>query len=134
MIAHHAVAKEPDLFIMGDADHVREQVERRLLGGTLSDLTDFSSGLTSALLLLVSSAEAELGAETIMAGGDNVLFRVRWNNYSRRTLDALGSIFHEKTGCTISFGVGEDIANAYVNLRRAKAAGGGAIVGDTRAQ
>ncbi|MCY1060153.1 hypothetical protein [Nannocystis sp. SCPEA4] len=114
-------------YILGDADRVREQIERQLLTGHLEELARLSAVLTRELAALVASVE-ELGAKTIMAGGDDVLFQVPTSAYSFEALRTIAATFLSNTGCTISFGVGPEVELAYLNLRRAKAAGGGIIV------
>jgi hypothetical protein len=116
------------LYILGDADRVREHIERHLLAGELAELAKLSERLSSGLNNLTCAAEESLGAETIMAGGDDVLLRVRADVFSAKALETIARTFRSETGCTISFGVGADIAVAYLNLRRAKAGGGGTIV------
>ncbi len=118
------------VYVLGDADRVRERIEGYLLGDRPEDVRTFSERLGTGLGDLVRSAETLLGANVLMAGGDDILLCVKRSSYSRRTLAELAKTFCETTGCTISFGVGADVSIAYLNLRRAKATGGGAIVGD----
>lgn len=117
-----------DIFILGDADRVREQIERQLLGGNLAGVAKLSAKLAAGIVNLVRAAEESLEAETIMSGGDDVLFRVSSDAYSLEALKEISRHFRSETGCTISFGVGNEVALAYLNLRRAKAVGGGTIV------
>ena len=118
------------IFVLGDADRVRERIESYLLGDRPADVRTFSERLSAGLRDFVHSAETLLGASVLMAGGDDVLLCVNASSYSHRTFEELARTFRENTGCTISFGVGADVSIAYLNLRRAKAAGGGVIVGD----
>lgn len=116
------------LYILGDADHVRDRVEGYLLSGELGALKLFSESLDSGLHDLTRSAEDLWGAEIIMAGGDEFLLCMEPSSYSRKTLESLLKSFLETTGCSISCGVGAEVSVAYLNLRRAKAAGGAVIV------
>lgn len=118
------------LFILGDADRIRERVERYLLSSELALLSSFSERLAASITDLVRGAQESLGAEALMAGGDDILFRVSSTAYSRPALEALLARFRGTSGCTISFGVGADVQTAYLNLRRAKASGGDIIVDD----
>jgi hypothetical protein len=115
------------LYILGDADRVRQHIDRELLASNLEAVTNFSAKLTQGLLDLARASEEFMSAETIMAGGDDVLFRVDANKYSQESLKQIADAFQQQTGCTISFGVGVSVALAYLNLRRAKAEGGGGI-------
>ncbi len=62
-----------------------------------------------------------MGADILMAGGDDVLFRVHASRYSLSKNREFAIRFHEETGCRISFGVSATLSGAYINLRRAKA-------------
>ncbi|AVP95678.1 hypothetical protein C7S18_00025 [Ahniella affigens] len=110
-----------DLYVLGDADQIRDGIDKRLLQGKLEELTAFSSALTKAIASLLQSFEEEMGATVIMAGGDDVLLRVSYERYSLDTNLSLAEEFHRSTGCTISFGVAEKLSDAYINLRKAKA-------------
>jgi len=118
------------VYVLGDADRVRERLEGYLLGDRPADVRTFSQQLSEGLADFVRSAQVLFGADILMAGGDDVLLSVEDGLYSRRTLEQLVRAFSEKTGCTISLGVGNDVSTAYLNLRRAKAAGGGGVVGE----
>lgn len=117
-----------ELFIYGDADQVRLRVERHLLGRDFDQLRAFSEKLSLAVTELARRAEKLLGAEVIIAGGDDILLRLQPESYSHETLTDLQNQFHQSTGCTISFGVGSQVEWSFVNLRKAKAMGGGLII------
>ena len=117
------------VYVLGDADRIRERIEGYLLGDRPADVRTFSERLAVGLREFVCSAELLLGADVLMAGGDDVLLCVKATSYSRHTLEELAKTFCQATGCTISLGVGGDVSIAYLNLRRAKAAGGGVIAG-----
>lgn len=108
------------LYLLGDADRVRDGIDQRLLRGHLDDLRAFSFNLTVALAELVSAFQREMDAELIMAGGDDVLLRVLGTRYSRERHSQLCHQFFEATGCRMSFGVSSNLQTAYLNLRRAK--------------
>jgi hypothetical protein len=116
------------LLILGDGDRVRLQLEKRLLAGTLEEVSTFSAALTAGVSSLAADARAQLGAVVIMAGGDDVLLEVKSEAFSVATLETLSKKFLQATGCSISFGVGPDVERAYLCLRKAKASGGGVIV------
>lgn len=118
------------IYAIGDADRIRERIEHQLLSGNLDQMARFSAELTASFVELIQEVEKTLCAETIMAGGDDVLFRIARKNYSSNALKNILTHFQVRTGCTISFGVGHEITQAYLNLRRAKAGGGGTIVAD----
>lgn len=109
------------LYVLGDADRVRDGIDQRLLQGRLDDLKAFSTALTTAVAQLLHAFEAEMEAEVVMAGGDDVLLRVNGAKYSLPKNREVASRFLDATGCTMSFGVSDTLAGAYINLRRAKA-------------
>lgn len=119
-----------DLYVLGDADQIRDGIDKRLLQGKLDELKAFSSGLTQALSSLLKSFEEEMGATVIMSGGDDVLLIVSENRYSADKNRTLAEEFHQSTGCTISFGVATKLSDAYINLRKAKAEKTCVCIGD----
>ena len=126
----HPKHTQSNLYILGDVDRVREHIDRELLASNLEAVTKFSTTLTRGLATLARASEELMGAEIIMVGGDDVLFRVGDRTYSKELLARIAKTFKEETDCTISFGVGTSVPVAYVNLRRAKAEGRGSICGD----
>lgn len=121
------------LYILGDADRVREKVEGAIFRGDLEGLSRFSTCLTVAISSIVRDLEQKFGATAIMAGGDDILVTVPGSAYDRSTLVKLASDFKTTTGCTISFGVSFDLDRAYLSLRRAKSANGCVVHEDLEA-
>jgi hypothetical protein len=119
-----------DLYVLGDADRVRARIDSFLLNGEIDQLSGFSRCLTIAVSSLAREAQLRFAADVLMAGGDDLLFRIEAKRFSQAVLAELASVFAKETACTISFGVGKDPIVAYLNLRRAKAQGGGVIVCD----
>ena len=115
------------LYILGDADRIREKVEASLFANDLAGLSTFSTNLTEAISRIVQRMNERLSATVIMAGGDDVFFIVAADRFNLSVLGEIASDFTKETGCTISFGVGASPDSAYLFLRHAKAAGGGAI-------
>lgn len=68
------------------------------------------------------------GWELIFSGGDDICISVDAGAYRDDFIHQLMERFSTRTGGTISFGVGESIESAYINLRRAKARGPGVLV------
>ena len=99
-----------------------------MLEEKLDEAGIFSSNLSSAILRLVGEVESSFRPSTILAGGDDVYFKLPKTTYCRSKLVSIGERFTAGSGCTISFGVGPTIKDAYINLRRAKSRGGSRIV------
>ena len=108
------------LFLLGDADRVRDGIDKCLLSENLHELSVFSANLTRGIEELVDALKSEMRAEIIMAGGDDVLLRVEKELYSIHTHRLICQDFFTTTGCSISFGIAETLPIAYLNLRRAK--------------
>ena len=116
------------LYILGDADRVRERIELHLFAGRLNVLRQFSDSLTAAIDALTRRIHKAFSGDVIIAGGDDVIFCVPEDRFSKAELETIAKQFASESGCTISFGVATDITTAYVNLRRAKSRGGNAIM------
>ena len=121
---------DSQVFILGDADKVREKIERSLFANRLDQLAAFSATLTHAVSTLVAEMEINFGAKTIMAGGDDVCFLVPLSGYRKTELEQLSRHFFALSGCRISFGAGTSIRDAYLNLRKAKSLEGGCVIDD----
>jgi hypothetical protein len=115
------------IFILGDADKIRERVEAALFAHDLQRLSVFSNSLTAAITMIVDRMERRLSATTVMAGGDDVLFTVARTTFDASVLVAISEAFEHETGCTMSFGAGISLEDAYLCLRKAKSGGGGAV-------
>lgn len=118
------------IYVLGDGDKIRERVEYFLLSGEFEALADLSQGVTESINAIKSLAVSEMRAEVIMAGGDDILFRVEKTNYQEKQIRQLADFFRERTGNSFSFGVGTTVESAYINLRRAKSSGSGRIVAE----
>jgi hypothetical protein len=107
-------------YVLGDGNHIRENVEFYLLNHDLESLSKFSQSLTTAINELKEIAISTMNAQVIVAGGDDILLSVPCENYRKELIQKLQQAFFATTGITISFGVGKTIEAAYINLRRAK--------------
>lgn len=116
------------LYILGDGDDVLHRIEFYLLSGDLVNVSRFSSSVVGAIDSVKAFVAATMGAEVVYGGGDDIFFHVPAAKYHRSDLEEASARFRQLTGNTISFGVGTTIEQAYLNLRRAKASGKGAIV------
>lgn len=108
------------MYVMGDADKIREKIEYYLLNHDLDALTTFSQNLTNAINQVKETAILTMNAQVIIAGGDDVLFSVPSNTYRKELIQQLQVVFCNATGVNMSFGVGKTVEAAYINLRKAK--------------
>ena len=115
------------LFLLGDADDVRKKVQGFLLSGNLDALKNLSSALSRHVAELGSLIGDTFTADIVFCGGDELLACVDSENFDEGRLRELMARFKEKTGVTISFGVGRSAEEAFINLSRAKSAGPGSL-------
>ena len=115
------------LFLLGDADNVRKKMQGLLLSGNLDALKALSSALSRHVAELSSLIENSFAADIVFCGGDELLARVEYDKFNEGRLRELTAGFKEKTGITISFGVGRSVEEAFTNLSRAKSAEPGSI-------
>ncbi|MFL6203286.1 MAG: mCpol domain-containing protein [Thermoanaerobaculia bacterium] len=118
------------LYALGDADNIRRRIEGMLLSDNLQALGEFSVAISTAIQTLGDHAKQALGADIIFCGGDDILFLVKPANFNQHKLKVLMKEFAERTGSTISFGVGNSAEEAFLNLARAKSAGSGTLIVD----
>lgn len=107
-------------YVLGDGNHIRENIEFYLFNHNLESLSEFSASLTTAINELKEIATSSMDARVIFAGGDDILLSVPREKYRKEHIEELQQTFLSTTGTTISFGVGNTIEAAYINLRRAK--------------
>lgn len=114
------------VYVFGDADQIRRTIEAYLFSHDLDGLKEFSKNLTEAISNIAIEAE-RLGAKVIFAGGDDVLFYSHADRLKETALHNLMKAFEEKTGSTLSIGVGKTPEEAFTNLAKAKASGRGVL-------
>ncbi len=112
---------ENRIYIMGDGDKIRESIESCLFSNDLEGAKKLSLDLTTGVARLKEKIEIEVDGNVVIAGGDDILFTMRLDKFDINFIKELYALFHYTTGKTISFGIGNDIEHAYLNLRRAKA-------------
>jgi len=120
--------QEAKVFIFGDGDDIRHKVENYLFSADIASLSSFSQKLTATLNNIRKMLIEKFDAEIIVAGGDDIIFALEQENYKEQVIVKVQDYFNKQLGCTISFGIGENIENAYLNLLKAKAAGKNKIV------
>jgi len=119
---------QTQLFVLGDGDRVQSMIDSALFGGDLSRVQALSASLTLAMHELAEIVRRNNGWHLVFSGGDDICVTVEPWAYREDLIRALMCQFNERTGGSISFGVGESIETAYINLRRAKARGSGVLV------
>jgi len=64
----------------------------------------------------------------VFAGGDDISFITTLAHYDEKKMRVLMDEFYRRTTCSISFGAGLSVEQAFINLRRAKAIGLGNLI------
>lgn len=116
------------VLVIGDADQIRLKIENYFFQGNFEKLRKFSTSLTEGIKEISSVAERDLGADIIMAGGDDIILKIPRDKYNQSNILELIDIFRNITSNNISFGVGENPEDAFVCLAKAKSRGGGCLV------
>ncbi len=108
------------IYVLGDGDKIRERIEAHLLNNEIELLSEVSQSIIDAISEMVGFSSATMNAEKIMAGGDDLLLRIKKNLFKLEKLKTMIQIFQSKVGNQFSVGIGNTIESAYINLRRAK--------------
>jgi GTP cyclohydrolase III len=111
------------VFVLIDGDNVGDRIDGFIHQGDLNSLSEFTRRLDQAVARIATLAQ-EAGGEVYMAGGDNILVRVKG---LEKLLDKVLSI-REELPCTFSVGIGSDARESHQALRFAKERGAGTIV------
>ena len=113
----------PRLYIAVDGDDIGNRLEYLMLTNNLEELTSFSESFRQSLRWLGKCIEDDLGAEIVFSGGDNLLAITTATDVPIDKLDAIRHKFAERTGKSLSAGIGKSARQAYVALKLAKASG-----------
>lgn len=101
-----------------DGDNVGNTIEILLLEGKVSEAQLLSDNINKAIQKIKKYLTDK--AEVILAGGDDVLIKVKDDELLAEKLTAVTKIFSTTTGLTISCGVDKDIEGAIYQLSIAK--------------
>ena len=112
----------------GDGDNIGDVIDFYLLSGNLKEASKFSFQVKSALENIAILARDEIKASLVYVAGDDICFTVSDNLKIMDILTSYSEYFLEKTGRTMSFGIGRTSVEALVSLRTAKVSGKGRVV------
>jgi hypothetical protein len=87
-----------------------------LLGGDLGQVRTLSASLTSAMKDLADTVHTTNDWHLVFSGGDDICITVESSAYREELIRELMRLFNKRTGGSMSFGVGESIESAYINL------------------
>jgi minimal CRISPR polymerase domain len=100
-----------------------------LLSGNLEEASKFSFQVKSALEDIATLATSEIKASLIYVAGDDICFIVSDDLNITDILTSYSEYFLNKTGKTMSFGIGRTSIEALISLRKAKVSGKGRVIG-----
>ncbi|XGV95248.1 MAG: mCpol domain-containing protein [Leptolyngbya sp. BL-A-14] len=116
------------LICVGDGDNIGDVIDLHLLSGNLEEASKFSFQVKSALEDIATQAKDEIKALLIYVAGDDICFIVPDNINIKDILTSYAEYFLERTGKTMSFGVGRTSVEALICLRTAKVSGKGRVI------
>ena len=111
------------IYVAIDGDNIGSNIELFILENQMTGLQEYSNKFNSAIDWLIQSFMSECNAEVYLKGGDSILVGVPSDSKIGVVIEGLRKQFAEKTGNTISVGIGESPLHAYLALKYAKASG-----------
>lgn len=116
------------LICIGDGDNIGNVIEFYLLSSNLEEASKFSSLVKTALEKIAELAQNEMDADLVYVAGDDICFFIPEEINFFKNLLSYSNFFLEKTGSTLSFGVGRTSIEALICLRKAKVSGKGCVI------
>ena len=116
------------LVCVGDGDNIGDVIDFYLLSENLEEASKFPFQVKSALEEIATIAKNEIEASLVYVAGDDICFTVLHDLNILEILASYSEYFLNKTGKTMSFGVGKTSVEALISLRTAKVSGKGRVV------
>ena len=110
-----------------DGDNVGNTIELLLLDGRLDDAVQVSERIKDAFLWMRNRLRKLDGVVRLFAGDDLIAILPDGPQYLQ-ALEFIREGFKERSGITISGGIGTTVEQALDNLRRAKLMGGNRLI------
>jgi hypothetical protein len=118
---------ENEFFIRLDVDNVGDAIELALINNNVEKAKEIHKRIQKNILELVSIIKKENNI-ILMVGCDDILFSTSENNFKKEFLITLKNTFYNKTGFSLSIGVGLTLHEALINLQKAKLGGKNNII------
>lgn len=115
-------------YIRIDCDNVGDKIELFLYQNNTLEAQKISDTIKKNINWLAVQFSEKLKGEILVIGADDILFKTSIEYYNKKTIEELKLIFFEKSGITISIGVGNNILDAMKNLKIAKISGKNKII------
>lgn len=115
-------------YIFLDGDGIGDQVELYLLEEDIDAAVLVQSQVQSTMKLLQKQIIHKQECEMLMYGCDELLFTMQVGAIEIAYIEKMRKTFYDRTGFTMSGGIGTSLRQAMESLRRAKLSGKNRIV------
>lgn len=122
--------KNNTIYIHFDGDGIGDRLELFLLDDEIDEAKKLSENVNQAMKEISAAIESIDGAQVLLVGGDDLIALFSDGSLDLKKIEELRERFLNKTGCTLSTGIGTSLQSALNNLRRAKLSGKNRIVGE----
>ena len=112
-----------EMFIAADGDDVGSRIELFILKGQMAELKEYSEKFNSSIDWLIDMLIAEFNATIYLKGGDSILVGMLNAAEIYNLIENLRQQFSQKSGNSLSVGIGHSPLDAYLALKYAKASG-----------
>lgn len=112
-----------------DGDNIGPTIEILLTENKISEAMAFSENIKAALLAIEKLLKSTDGIKIIVLGGDDILIEFDPGKHDLDFLERLRYTFKDKTGNSMSCGVGKDVPQSIWHLHIAKLYGKNTIKG-----
>lgn len=112
-----------------DGDNIGPTIEILLTENRIDEAMRLSENIKIALFEIEQILKSSNDVKIIVLGGDDILIQFNPMQYDLEFLENIRGIFKEKTGISMSCGVGKDVPQSIWNLHMAKLYGKDIIKG-----
>jgi hypothetical protein len=116
------------VYVRFDADNIGDKLELLLIRGNISAASALQAKVQSAMNQLHAALRGQKEVEILFVGCDDILFKINVQVYNLQNIEKFRKFFEERSGCTLSGGVGINLEEALKNLRIAKLEGKNKII------
>ena len=116
-------------YIRLDADQIGEEIELALLNDDIEKAGSVHLLVQKGMMLLREMIISNPDFSILMSGCDDILATFSGEHLEVFLLEDLKNCFFRATTYTISIGIGDNLQEALLNLRKAKLSGRDKIVG-----
>jgi len=115
-------------YIRLDIDNVGDKIELALLDEDIDKANAIHQSVQAGMNRLRQEIESHANYSILMAGCDDLLILYKSESEDVSFLSTLKELFQSETSFTMSMGIGENLQEALMNLRKAKYLGKNIII------